>query len=129
MTHKNTFKTLLLASSIVATSSILSGWGDAEATNNAEEAEEVISISVEVADLKIGAISSNYETTAVLEAKEEAYVVARANGIVEHIYVEEGDYVEKGQPLAKLEQERYQLSVTRAKADLRGIQKELDKIN
>lgn len=129
MTHKNTIKTLLLAGSIVATSSILTGCGDAEATNNAEEAEEVISIPVEVADLKIGAISSNYETTAVLEAKEEAYVVARANGIVEHIYVEEGDYVEKGQPLAKLEQERYQLSVTRAKADLRGIQKELDKIN
>lgn len=129
MTHKNTFRTFLLASSIVATSSILTGCGDAEATNNAEEAEEIISIPVEVAALKIGAISSNYETTAVLEAKEEAYVVARANGIVEHIYVEEGDYVEKGQPLAKLEQERYQLSVTRAKADLRGIQKELDKIN
>ena len=114
MTHKNTFKTLLLASSIVAASSVLTGCGDAEATANADEPEEIISIPVEVSDLTIGAISSNYETTAVLEAKEEAYVVARASGIIEHIYVEEGDYVEKGQPLAKLEQERYQLSLTRA---------------
>lgn len=129
MTHKNTFKTLLLASSIVAASSVLTGCGDAEATANADELEEIISIPVEVSDLTIGAISSNYETTAVLEAKEEAYVVARASGIIEHIYVEEGDYVEKGQPLATLEQERYQLSLTRAKADLRGIEKELNKIN
>lgn len=129
MTHKQTLKTLLLASSVLATSALLSGCGDAEATNNADEPEEIISIPVEVADLTIGSISSNYETTAILEAKEEAFVVARAAGIIEHIYVEEGDYVEKGQPLAKLEQERYLLNLNRAKADLRGIQKELDKIN
>ncbi len=129
MTHNNNLKTLLLASSIAVSSAFLSGCGEAEATNNAEEAEEIISIPVEVADLTIGSISSNYETTAVLEAKEEAFVVARASGIIEHIYVEEGDYVEKGQPLAKLEQERYILNLNRAKADLRGIQKELDKID
>lgn len=129
MTHNNNLKTLLLASSIAVSSAFLSGCGEAEATNNAEEAEEIISIPVEVADLTIGSISSNYETTAVLEAKEEAFVVARASGIIEHIYVEEGDYVEKGQPLAKLEQERYILNLNRAKADLRGVQKELDKID
>ncbi|BDX06898.1 efflux RND transporter periplasmic adaptor subunit [Planctobacterium marinum] len=129
MTHNNNLKTLLLASSIAVSTAFLSGCGDAEATNNAEEAEEIVSIPVEVADLTIGSISSNYETTAVLEAKEEAFVVARASGIIEHIYVEEGDYVEKGQELAKLEQERYILNLNRAKADLRGIQKELDKID
>ncbi|MCC2603862.1 efflux RND transporter periplasmic adaptor subunit [Planctobacterium marinum] len=129
MTYNNNLKTLLLASSIAVSTALLSGCGEAEATNNAEEAEEIISIPVEVADLTIGNISSNYETTAVLEAKEEAFVVARASGIIEHIYVEEGDYVEKGQSLAKLEQERYILNLNRAKADLRGIQKELDKID
>lgn len=129
MKHNNTFKHLFLASSIVAGSALLSGCGDAEATNNTDEVEEIISIPVEIAQLQIGAISSNYETTAVLEAKQEAYVVARASGIIEHIYVEEGDYVEKGQALAKLEQARYNLSLNRAKADLKGIQKELDKIN
>lgn len=106
----------------------VSGCMEAEAEDKKKK-EGVIAVPVEVADLKMGDISSNYVTTAVLEAKEEAFVVARASGIIEHIYVEEGDYVEKGQPLAKLEQERYVLNLTRAKADLRGIKKELDKIN
>lgn len=109
---------------------LVSGCMEAEAEDTAKKEEtEVIAIPVEVADLKIGDISSNYVTTAVLEAKEEAFVVARASGIIEHIYVEEGDYVEKGQPLAKLEQERYILNLQRAKADLKGVEKELNKIN
>ncbi|WP_268406252.1 efflux RND transporter periplasmic adaptor subunit [Alteromonas sp. a30] len=121
---------------VIATSFILgsliglSGCMDAEAENkDKKKAPEVIAIPVEVALLKQGDISSNYITTATLEAKEEAFVVARASGIIEEIFVEEGDYVKKGQPLAKLEQERYILTLTRAKADLRGIKKELDKIN
>lgn len=129
MTHYKAFSRLLLASAIVTGSSMLTGCGEAEATNDTEQVEEVISIPVEVASLLNGDISSNYETTAVLEAKEEAFVVARASGIIENIFVEEGDYVEKGQSLAQLEQERYMLNLTRAKADLTGIQKELDKID
>ncbi len=129
MTQMTNFKRLLLASSILAASTMLTGCGEAEATNDVEEAEEIISIPVEVANLMTGDISSNYETTAVLEAKEEAFVVARASGIIEEIFVEEGDYVEKGQALAQLERERYILNLQRAKADLTGIQKELDKID
>lgn len=129
MRHTKLFKQLLLASSIVASSALLSGCGEAEATNNAEKDEEVISIPVEVAALVNGDISSNYETTAVLEAKEEAFVVARASGIIQEIFVEEGDYVEKGQALARLETERYILNLEKAKANLKGIQQELDKID
>ena len=91
MTYVKTFKTFLFTTGIVATCLVSTGCDDAEATANADEADEIIAIPVEVANLKMGAISSNYETTAVLEAKEEAYVVARASGIIEHIYVEEGD--------------------------------------
>ncbi len=112
--------------------SVLSGCGGASANGESVEKQEVaavIPIPVEVAQLKQGNISSNYSTTAVLEAKEEAFVVARASGIIERIYVEEGDYVEKGQTLAQLEPERYQLNLTRAAADLQGIEKELNKIN
>lgn len=108
---------------------LLQGCNNAEATDETEKEEEVIAIPVETASLQNGEISSNYATTAVLEAKEEAFVVARASGIIEHIYVEEGDYVTKGQPLATLEQERYKLSLQRAKADLNGIRQELNKID
>lgn len=121
---------LLAAATAISLSSLLSGCGDAEATNGEEEKKEtVIAVPVEVATLANGSISSNYATTAVLEAKEEAFVVARASGIIEVIHVEEGDYVEKGQVLAQLEPKRYHLSLDRAKADLVGIEKELHKIN
>lgn len=126
--QRNFFKPALVAITL-ASSSLLSGCGDAEATANTEKKKEVIAIPVEVANLKSGDISSNYATTAVLEAKEEAFVVARASGIIEHIYVEEGDYVEKGQVLAQLEPERYHLNLDRARANLTGLEKELKKIN
>ncbi|MGB3726561.1 MAG: efflux RND transporter periplasmic adaptor subunit [Glaciecola sp.] len=116
---------------MLAATLALSGCGQAEAVKETQAKEEVkiIPIPVEVAQVTTGNISSNYTTTAVLEAKEEAFVVARAAGIIEHIMVEEGDYVEKGQILAKLEPERYELSLRRAAADLQGIEKELAKIN
>ena len=120
--------TLLLATAMLGSTVFLSGCGDAEAIADTEKKETVIAVPVEVAQLIQGDISSNYATTAVLEAKEEAFVVARASGIIEHIYVEEGDYVEKGQILAQLEPERYHLSVDRARADLEGIERELNKI-
>lgn len=113
----------------VSLSSILSGCGGAEATVDKEKKDTVIAVPVEVADLHHGSISSNYSTTAILEAKEEAFVVARASGIIEEIFVEEGDYVEKGQVLAQLEPQRYHLNLDRAKADLVGIEKELSKID
>lgn len=129
MRYTQIFRHVFLAGSIAASTALLTGCGEAEATNSAEKEEEIISIPVEVAALINGDISSNYETTAVLEAKEEAFVVARASGIIQEIYVEEGDYVEKGQSLAKLETERYILNLEKAKANLKGIQQELDKID
>jgi RND family efflux transporter MFP subunit len=121
---------LLLVATILTSQLFLSACGEAEATADKEEtAEKIIAVPVEVAKLQKGNISSNYATTAILEAKEEAFVVARASGIIEHIYVEEGDFVEKGQALAQLEQERYRLNLARALADLEGIEKERNKIN
>lgn len=130
---KNTMLKLASVGSILVMTSVLSGCGGAQA--NAEgkqpkaEQQEVIAIPVEVAQLQVGNISSNYNTTAILEAKEEAFVVPRAEGIIQDIFVEEGDYVEKGQILAQLDAERYELSLARSTADLQGIEKELTKID
>lgn len=119
---------LLMILPILLSVSLLSSCGEAEALDS-DKKELVISVPVEVAQMSIGHISSNYSTTAILEAKEEAFVVPRASGIIEHIYVEEGDYVEKGQILAQIEPRRYHLNLDRAKADLVGVEKELAKIN
>lgn len=120
----------LIVTALLIGATQLAGCSGAEAQDKKkEEKETVVAVPVEVAPLSQGSISSNYATTAVLEAKEEAFVVARASGIIEKILVEEGDYVEKGQVLAQLDAKRYKLNLTRAKADLKGIEKELDKIN
>nr|WP_240615494.1 efflux RND transporter periplasmic adaptor subunit [Alteromonas facilis] len=110
----------------------LTGCGDADASAQSIESEKqevVVSIPVEAQFVSSGDISSHYATTAVLEAKEEAFVVARASGIIDGIYVEEGDYVEKGQVLATLDAQRYELNLQKAQAELQGIEKELAKIN
>lgn len=110
----------------------LTGCGNAEAVDaTAEEKEQdiVVTIPVEASVLKRGSITSSYHTTAILEAKEEAFVVARASGIIEQILVEEGDYVEKDQVLAKLDRKRYELNLRKAEADLTSIEQELNRIN
>ncbi|WP_299071603.1 efflux RND transporter periplasmic adaptor subunit [uncultured Paraglaciecola sp.] len=126
---KNISFKLLSILPILLSVSLLSGCGEAEAIDDKSAEQVVISVPVEVSSVSIGDISSNYATTAVLEAKEEAFVVPRASGIIQHIYVEEGDYVEKGQILAQIETRRYHLNLDRAKADLVGVEKELAKIN
>jgi membrane fusion protein (multidrug efflux system) len=127
--NKKVGRRLLMILPILLTVSLLSSCGEAGALEEDNQDEIVISVPVEVAPLSIGNISSNYSTTAVLEPKEEAFVVPRASGIIEHIYVEEGDYVEKGQILAQIEPRRYHLNLDRAKANLVGVEKELAKIN
>ncbi|WP_088328325.1 efflux RND transporter periplasmic adaptor subunit [Lacimicrobium sp. SS2-24] len=117
-----------IALSLLTCASLLSGCGGADAKTQTEAKQEVLAIPVEVAQLSKGEISSAYSTTAILEAKEEAFVVARASGIIREILVEEGDYVEKGQALARLETERYQLNLDRAQANLTSIEKELKKV-
>ena len=120
----------LLTTGLLLASVALTGCIDAGATDTQAEQQDTVAISipVEASPVTRGAISYSYQTTAILEAKEEAFVVARASGIVEHIFVEEGDYVEKGQVLAQLDKKRYELNLSKARADLTGIEKELAKI-
>ncbi|MCF2950408.1 efflux RND transporter periplasmic adaptor subunit [Paraglaciecola aquimarina] len=122
-------KKLLGIAAILLSVALLSSCGEAEAITDKDKQEVATSVPVEISDLTVGEISSNYATTAVLEAKEEAFVVPRASGIIQEIFVEEGDYVEKGQVLAQIEPRRYHLNLDRAKANLVGIEKELHKID
>lgn len=129
----SSLRRLIIGGSMIALSISLSACSDADAVDAADKVdtaeETVFAIPVETQNITTGDITSTYDTTAILEAKEEAFVVARASGIIEEIYVEEGDYVEKGQALAQLDKRRYELSLSKAIADLTGIESELDKVN
>ncbi len=94
-----------------------------------EEKEKEFAIPVTVASIERGSISANFHTTATLESRTEADIITRVTGIIEQLDVEEGDYVEKGQVLAKIDPRRYQLALDKADAELEGINQELQRLS
>ena len=93
-----------------------------KATDTAEDGkdktDEAPEIPVEVAVARRGSISAAWRGSATLEAEAEAQVVARASGIVESLRVEEGDTVQAGDVLARLDDDQLRIEVTRAKANM-----------
>lgn len=98
------------------------------ACNNGEDQEkdkdEKLVIPVEVSNVNRGNISAYYANTATLDAEQEATVVSKVRGIVNEIYVEEGDEVQAGQVIAKIEDDQYRIEAARAKATLDRLQNE-----
>lgn len=90
--------------------------GGEEMSENNENDTPII--PVEVSSVSRGNISAYYSNTATLEAEQEATVVSKVRGIIEEIYVEEGDMVQAGQVIAKIEDDQYQIEADRTKATL-----------
>jgi membrane fusion protein, multidrug efflux system len=90
---------------------------DSNASTDSDEDDTPV-IPVEVSLVNRGDISAYYANTATLEAEQEATIVSKVRGILNEIYVEEGDEVQAGQVLAKLEEDQYRIEVARAKATL-----------
>ncbi|MCY3810838.1 MAG: efflux RND transporter periplasmic adaptor subunit [Gammaproteobacteria bacterium] len=88
---------------------------------NSRLAEDVPRVPVAVAEVRRGVVEAYYRGSTNLTAAEEAVVVARTLGVVEALFVEEGDVVEAGQPLAQLETERLQLEVERSRTQLANL--------
>jgi len=102
--------------------------GCGETTAKVTEEEKEFAIPVSVASIERNSISSNFHTTATLESRTEADIITRVTGIIEQLSVEEGDYVVKGQVLAKIDPRRYQLALDKADAELAGINQELQRL-
>ena len=77
---------------------------------------------VTTAALARGVVEDYYHGSTNLTASEEAVVVARTEGVVEALFVEEGDVVEAEQPLAQLETERLELEVARSRVQLENLE-------
>jgi membrane fusion protein (multidrug efflux system) len=95
-----------------------------QSTANAEEKKKEETIPVEVTRVEKGNISAYFTGTASLEAENEAMVVAKTGGIVERIFVEEGDKVKKGQVLAQLDDDKLTLELKEAEARLKQLESE-----
>lgn len=99
--------------------------GGEEMSENSED--DTPTIPVEVSNVSRGNISAYYSNTATLEAEQEATVVSKVRGIIEEIYVEEGDRVQAGQVIAKIEDDQYQIEADRAKATLDRLYNEFQR--
>ncbi|MBY6188435.1 efflux RND transporter periplasmic adaptor subunit [Marinobacter hydrocarbonoclasticus] len=99
------------------------------AANETQEEETTPRVPVETQSVSVENVSAYYRTTALLEAPEEAQVVARVTGIIESLHVEEGQLVKAGQKLATIDPKRYRLALNKAQAELDVIDQELDRLN
>jgi membrane fusion protein (multidrug efflux system) len=114
---------LAVATAIIAASLNACGVGEAKVTDPAEKAAAT-PLPVEVAVPTTADIFATYQSTTNITSDSEAPVLARVSGQVVEILVEEGDSVEEGQILARLDGERLRLQMLEARANLEKTKKE-----
>lgn len=109
----------------VAALATLSGCGVGEASvADRPTAEAFTPLPVETTHPYRADIFATYEATAAITTDADAAVVARVGGELVELLVEEGDRVEAGQVLARLDGRRLRLEMLAAKADLERISRE-----
>ncbi|HSM30582.1 MAG TPA: efflux RND transporter periplasmic adaptor subunit [Woeseiaceae bacterium] len=89
--------------------------------------EETPPVPVETSAPVRGDVYAMYTGTAPIEAYAEADVIAKVDGEVRELLVEEGDEVSKGQVLARLDGERLKLELAESEAKLRKLQRDYER--
>lgn len=125
------FKVIAI-SSFAATLMIgLSGCGDVDAkvTNDASSDVQlsVAAMPVAVEAASTGDIFATYHTTTAITSDAEAPVLAKVDGEVTQLFVEEGDRVVAGQVLARLDGEKLRLQMLQAKSSLDKVRNEYER--
>ncbi len=92
-----------------------------------DEEEDSPPVPVETSSPVRGDIYAVYSGTAPIEAFAEADVIAKVAGEVREVLVEEGDDVEKGQVLARLDGDRLRLELNESQARLRKLQRDFQR--
>ena len=90
---------------------------DKKGTGAAPEA-----VPVEVVKAEQRPIAASYTGTATLEPLAEAQVVAKTSGVALAVLVEEGQQVQAGQPLVRLDPDRARLSLAQAEAQMHKLE-------
>ena len=124
-TNKNYLRNVTVGLLIIVTAAIITGCGSS--TSNAKEEKAVALVPVNVSKAVTGDIDAAYGSTAVLEAAEEASVLARQSGVVVSLNVEEGDFVKEGDVLAQLETDQLKLQLMQAEAQLKQFANDLQR--
>ncbi len=113
---------------LLALAASLTGCGVGEASvSDVEEIRAATPVPVEVAHPFREDIYATYSATATITSDNDAPVVARVAGEVIELLVEEGQYVDKGQVLARLDAERLRLEMLAARASLKQARAEYER--
>lgn len=99
----------------------------AEAEGEETDEEETPPVPVETTKPIRGDIYATYTGTAPIEAFAEADVIAKVEGEVRELRVEEGDMVKKDQVLAVLDGDRLRLELSETQARLRKLQRDFER--
>ena len=98
-----------------------------EGEDEQSEEEETPPVPVETRAPVRGDIFATYSGTSPIEAFAEADVIAKVDGEVRELHVEEGDMVEKNQILATLDGDRLRLELSESQARLRKLQRDFQR--
>lgn len=118
----------IIAVLALAFSAQLAGCGVGQASVSDEETIRAATpVPVQVAQPFRADIYATYAATATIDSDADAPVVSRIAGEVIELLVEEGDWVEKGQVLARLDAERLRLEMLAARANLNQAKTEYER--
>jgi len=121
-TNKELVSRICLALILISAILLQGCMSQAEGNEEQEEAAKDPAIPVEAMAISNEDVAAFYSGTATLEADQQAIVVSQITGVVLEILAEEGDFVEAGQVLAKVETDRYRLQVEKADANLKRLE-------
>lgn len=118
----------LFAALALSSAALISGCGSGQASeSDAPEAPAETPVPVQIALPVRADIYATYAASASIASDADAPVTARIAGQVVELLVEEGDRVEAGQILARLDGQRLRLEMLAAAANLKRAQKEYDR--
>ena len=114
----------MVAGAAAVATGVVSGGGGTPEAANAEAAEETAT-PVRVAAAKSGPVTLHLETTSAVEAERTAKVLPQTSGLLTEILVREGETVEAGEPLARVDARERRLAFDQAKLRLSRAEAEL----
>ncbi|MFQ5768058.1 MAG: efflux RND transporter periplasmic adaptor subunit [Acidobacteriota bacterium] len=117
----------VLSAVVAACGGAADGSGTTHAAGPAAQDTPEESITVQVAPIRREPLSSLYSTGATLRAEKQATVTARTHGVIRALLVEEGDQVEEGQILARLEKDEQEIAFRRAQAVEETLKREFSR--
>lgn len=87
-----------------------------------------VRVPVEVTYVTLGDISNYLIYNSVLETEQTVDIFSRISGLVEKLFVEEGQRVQKNQPLVQLEQEEFALAEENARVQYDKAKSEFNRL-